>query len=132
MYLAVWSLAATFPQCTIWPLAKKCFIDSLRPWRQKGYKRVTPPGSFIFADLTPEGSHVSSCLVPGGIIFFIVPLCPWRQHFPNVPLCPWRHYFPIVPLCPWRQKYYFNLSIRKDGPFYIQFQNFLKIQCIPL
>ena len=35
----------------------------------KNYKRVTPLGSFIFADLTPEGSHVSSHLVPGGNIF---------------------------------------------------------------
>ncbi len=63
------------------PGAKKCFIDRLCRWRQKGYKRVTPPGSFLFADLTPEGSHVSSHLVPGGTIFFIVPFGPRRQHF---------------------------------------------------
>ena len=58
------------------PGGKKCFIDRLCRWRQKGYKRVTTPGSFVFADLTPEGSHVSSHLVPGGNIFLLYHLVP--------------------------------------------------------
>ena len=109
------------------PGAKKCFIDRLCRWRQKGYKRVTPPGSFIFADLTPEGSHVSSHLVPGGNIFslyhlvpggiifftiwslaesFFLPFGPWRHHFFTIwslaesfflSFCPWRQHFLIYP-----------------------------------
>jgi hypothetical protein len=43
MYLDIWSLAATF------------FIVPFGPWRQKGYKRVTPLGSFLFEDMTLEG-----------------------------------------------------------------------------
>jgi len=102
------------------PDGKKCFIDRLCRWRQKGYKRVTPLGSFIFADLTPEGSHVSSYLVSGGIIFFYCTVWSLAESFPNCTI--------------WSlaAKYYFNLSIRKGDPFYIRFQNFLKIQCIPL
>jgi hypothetical protein len=107
----------------------------------KNYKRVTPLGSFIFADLTPEGSHVSSHLVPGGNIFSLYHLVPGGIIFFTIwslaasfflPFGPWRQYFFIVPFGPWRQKYYFNLSIRIGVPFYIRFQNFLKIQCIPL
>ena len=123
------------------PGGKKCFIDRLCPWRQKGYKRVTPPGSFVFADLTPEGSHVSSHLVPGGNIFSLYHLVPGGNIFSLYHLVPggiifftiWSlaatFFFIIWSLA---AKYYFNLSIRIGVPFYIRCQNFLKIQCIPL
>jgi hypothetical protein len=96
----------------------------------KNYKRVTPLGSFIFADLTPEGSHVSSHLVPGGNIFSSYHLVPGGNIFFTIWSMTASFFF--VPFGPWRQKYYFNLSIRIGVPFYIRFQNFLKIQCIPL
>ena len=37
--------------------------------------------------LTPEGSHVSCYLVPGGIRYLIIPFGPWRQHFLLFPFC---------------------------------------------
>jgi len=106
----------------------------------KNYKRVTPLGSFIFADLTPEGLHVSSHLVPGGNIFSLYHLVPGGIIFFTIwslaasfflyHLVPGGNIFFII----WSPaaKYYFNLSIRIGVPFYIRFQNFLKIQCIPL
>ena len=66
----------------------------------KNYKRVTPLGSFIFADLTPEGSHVSSCLVPGGNIFLLYHYVPGGIISPLYHLVPGGNIFLLYHLVP--------------------------------
>ena len=63
------TLAATFFIVPFGPWRQKCFTKRLCPWRQKGYKRVTPLGSFLFEDPDPRGV---TCILPFG---------PWRQQF---------------------------------------------------
>jgi hypothetical protein len=73
------------------PWRQKCFIDLFGPWRHKSYKHATPLGSILNNVLTPEGSHVSCYLAPGGTKCFIIPFSPWRQKCFIDLFGPWRH-----------------------------------------